>query len=59
MLTSLYLRIREAFQRAEEGQGLVEYGLILVLIAIVVIVVVSTLGKTTQDIFSNVNHGLN
>jgi Flp pilus assembly pilin Flp len=37
---------------------MVEYALILVLIAIVVIVIVSTLGKTVNNVFSNVSHGL-
>src|SRR5579859_7049330 len=40
--------------RREEGQTLVEYALILVLIAVVVVAVVATLGGTLQSIFSNV-----
>jgi len=35
----------------EEGQGLVEYALILVLIAVGVLVVVGTLGGQVEDIF--------
>lgn len=42
----------------EEGQGLVEYALILVLIAIVVIVAVTALGKKVENTFVNVNEGL-
>jgi pilus assembly protein Flp/PilA len=42
----------------EEGQGMVEYALILMLIAIVVIVVVSTVGHTVNNVFSNVSNGL-
>jgi pilus assembly protein Flp/PilA len=42
----------------ERGQGLVEYGLILVLIAIVVIVVVSAVGHQVNNVFSNVSNGL-
>ncbi|MGA7988172.1 MAG: Flp family type IVb pilin [Candidatus Dormiibacterota bacterium] len=42
----------------ERGQGLVEYGLILVLIAIVVIVVVGLVGHQVNNAFSNVSHGL-
>ncbi|OQA20152.1 MAG: Flp/Fap pilin component [Chloroflexi bacterium ADurb.Bin360] len=38
----------------EEGQGLVEYALILVLIAIVVIVVLSLLGTQISGIFSTI-----
>jgi pilus assembly protein Flp/PilA len=42
----------------ERGQGLVEYGLILILIAIVVIVVVGVVGHQTNNVFSNVSNGL-
>lgn len=38
----------------EEGQGLVEYALILVLIAIVVIVVLTLLGTQISGIFSEI-----
>jgi len=54
-------RIRELVEKLrenEEGQGMVEYALILVLISIVVIVILSTLGKTVNNVFSNVSHGL-
>ncbi len=40
------------------GQGLVEYALLLVLIALVVTVVLGTVGHQAQDIFSNLSHGL-
>lgn len=39
---------------AEEGQGLVEYALILVLVAMVVIAILLTLGPQIGQIFSNV-----
>lgn len=39
----------------KRGQGLVEYALILVLIAVVVIVAVRSIGSTTNKIFTNVN----
>lgn len=42
----------------EEGQGLVEYALILVLIAIVVIVILTTLGGVINNVFSSVTSGL-
>jgi pilus assembly protein Flp/PilA len=42
----------------EEGQGLVEYALILVLIAIVVIVILGILGTQVSTIFSNISSGL-
>jgi pilus assembly protein Flp/PilA len=43
----------------ERGQGMVEYALILMLIAIVVIVVLSVVGQQTNNVFSNVSNGLN
>jgi pilus assembly protein Flp/PilA len=45
-------------QRPENGQGMVEYALILVLIAVVVIVILSTVGKRVNNIFSNISNGL-
>ncbi len=42
----------------ERGQGLVEYGLIVVFIAIVVIVVVGVVGHQANNVFSNVANGL-
>jgi len=42
------------FMPREEGQGLVEYALILVLVAIVVIVILALLGPAIGDIFSNI-----
>jgi pilus assembly protein Flp/PilA len=50
--------LMEKFRSNQEGQGMVEYALILVLISIVVIVILSTLGKTVNNVFSNVSHGL-
>lgn len=40
--------------RDEVGQGLVEYALILVMVAIVVIVVLALLGPAIGSIFSNI-----
>ena len=49
--------IRSFFAK-EEGQGLVEYALILVLIAIVVIGILTVLGNKVSTVFSNINSGL-
>jgi len=38
----------------QEGQGLVEYALILVLVAVVVIVILAILGPSIGNIFSNI-----
>jgi pilus assembly protein Flp/PilA len=43
----------------ERGQGMVEYALILVLIAIAVIVILQVVGQQTNNVFSNVSNGLN
>ena len=39
----------------EEGQGMVEYGLIIGLIAVVVIVALVALGPKIRDMFNDVN----
>ncbi len=49
--------LRNFFAR-EEGQGLVEYALILVLIAIVVIGVLTVLGEQVSTVFQNITTGL-
>jgi pilus assembly protein Flp/PilA len=38
----------------DEGQGLVEYALILVLVAIVVIAILTLLGPAIGNVFSNI-----
>ena len=62
MLSNLYLRLREAMLRAkdedQEGQGMVEYALILVLIAVVVIVILTVVGNQVKNVFSNISSGL-
>jgi pilus assembly protein Flp/PilA len=47
-----------SFFAKEEGQGLVEYALILVLIAIVVIGILTILGGQVSSVFSTINSGL-
>ncbi len=42
----------------EEGQGMVEYGLIIGLIAVVVIVALVALGPKIRDMFDQVNQKL-
>lgn len=44
--------------RTQKGQGLVEYALILVLVAIVVIAVLLLLGPAIGNAFSTVNNSL-
>ena len=45
--------------RDEGGQSLVEYGLILILLAVVVVFVLSIIGKQDNNLFSNISNGLN
>jgi pilus assembly protein Flp/PilA len=41
----------------EEGQGLVEYGLILVLIMVVVVAVLTLMGGKVSTLYSSINSG--
>ena len=52
------LDIRHHIARAASGQGLVEYALILVLIALVVVVVMMLLGPVIGNVFSKINCSL-
>jgi pilus assembly protein Flp/PilA len=46
------------FSPKEKGQGMVEYALIIVLIAIVVIVVLTLLGTQISRVFSQISSAL-
>ncbi len=46
------------FAPKEKGQGLVEYALILVLVAVVVIAVLLILGPIIGNTFSSINYSL-
>ncbi len=46
------------FAPKEKGQGLVEYAIILALIAIVVIAVMTTLGKKVNNTFNSISTSL-
>jgi len=46
------------FAPKEKGQGLVEYAIILALIAIVVIAVMTTLGKKVNNTFNSIDASL-
>ena len=47
------------FNKFEKGQGLVEYALILVLVAIVVIAALMILGPTIANVFTKISGNLN
>jgi pilus assembly protein Flp/PilA len=46
------------FSLKERGQGMVEYALILVLVAIVVIAALTLMGPLVRNIFSTINASL-
>ncbi|HXM55088.1 MAG TPA: Flp family type IVb pilin [Candidatus Dormibacteraeota bacterium] len=52
-MLSTYVQLRELLTR-KDGQGLVEYALILVLVAIVVIGVLTTMGSRIQAAFQDI-----
>lgn len=45
--------------KKEEGQGLVEYALLLVLVAIVIIVILALMGRTVTAVYAQIYAGIN
>jgi len=58
LFTDLYLRVVQALDRDEDGQGLAEYALILALIAIVAIIALIFLGGQVSKILSTVGNSV-
>ena len=56
-MTNLLVRLQNMF-RNEKGQGMVEYGLIIGLIAIVVVNALVLLGPEIEKIFTNITTSL-
>ncbi len=56
LLDRAYVRLTV---RDEEGQGMVEYGLIIALVAIVVIAALVVLGPKVANIFNDAGNQLN
>ena len=54
MLFQMIVQAKDWLRRKEEGQGLVEYALILVFIAILVIAVLVLLGPEVADIYQQI-----
>ena len=52
-LISMHIR-----RKSQRGQGMVEYALILLLIALVVILLVTLLGHQTSNLYSDVQNSL-
>ena len=58
-LTEKYVKIMNAIRSNQEGQTLVEYALLLVLIAIVVIAAVTVVGQKANNVYTNVGCAIN
>lgn len=55
----MFKKLSNTSKQREDGQGLVEYALILVLVSVVVVVVLSQMGPAVGNIFSGVVGALN
>lgn len=53
-----YLRLKNRLDNRQEGQGLVEYALIIVLVSIASVVILGTLGGTVASVFTNIQGSL-
>jgi pilus assembly protein Flp/PilA len=49
---------KQSTRSGEQGQGIIEYALILVLVAMVVVLILVIFGPQIGDAFSNITHGL-
>jgi pilus assembly protein Flp/PilA len=58
-MLSLYTNFSARLHRDEKGATAVEYGIMVALIAVVIIVAVTLLGGTLQDLFGDVNCQIN
>ncbi|MCA9933163.1 MAG: pilus assembly protein [Ardenticatenaceae bacterium] len=47
------------FFHREEGQGMTEYGMAIVLVAIVIVVILTVLGPQIGNMFSRITTGFN
>jgi pilus assembly protein Flp/PilA len=57
MMLRLYAKVQSLVQR-EEGQGMVEYAMIVGLVSVGVIVLLTLLGGQVQDIFTSITNTL-
>ena len=61
MLAQLLIHLKDwlkRFEDREEGQGLLEYALIILLIIIIVIIALSPLGQQIRDIFTDITNAI-
>ena len=57
-MLSLYTNLMIRLRNEDKGATAVEYGIMVGLIAVVIIIAVSTLGGTLGDFFDDINTGL-
>ena len=57
-MQDLYRRLK-FFLQDKNGQALVEYALILILVAIVVLVMLTGVGKNVSNMYYKINNGIN
>lgn len=58
MLPYVIAWLSEKFETEEEGQGLVEYALIIVLVSIAAIVTLGALGTRVSEVFGEITAAL-
>jgi pilus assembly protein Flp/PilA len=59
MLKNLLLKLKKSSKKKEEGQSLVEYGLILALVSVVAISILTALGSQINSTVNTINTVLN
>ena len=52
------LTLGARLRRRDDGQGMVEYALILMIITVALIIILTMIGQQTTNMFSNVSNGL-
>ena len=57
-MTAFIAGIKERFGREEKGATMVEYGIMVALIAVVVIVAIGPLGIAIRGMFENITAGI-
>jgi pilus assembly protein Flp/PilA len=57
-MMGMYLRLQNRLSVREEGQGLVEYALILVLVSVVAIIALTAIGTNVTAVFTQISAAL-
>ena len=53
-----YLIVKNALENREEGQGMVEYGLILFLVSVAAVLALTGIGGALTPVFENISGNL-